>query len=257
VEGVVALTADHSTIGTRDNERLVRPRRPPVDVASILRPTDASRLADDVGSRLRESILKGLFVAGDRLREEELAHAMGVSRGPIRDALAQLDREGLVVRRRNRGAIVAELFRGDLDEVFSLRLAIEPVATAWAARHATGDDVREMHRIVNGYSKLNTRVSDRQAAEVDLAFHDVVYRSSAHGRALALWWDLRAQVCVFLIARAHVRTSSFRRDMLGNHSAILAAIETGDEISARELAVEHVQQSYLKLSAADQDPSTL
>jgi DNA-binding GntR family transcriptional regulator len=45
--------------------------------------------------------------------------------------------------------------------------------------------------------------------------------------------------------------------MLGNHSAILAAIETGDEISARELAVEHVQQSYLKLSAADQDPSTL
>jgi hypothetical protein len=67
------------------------------------------RLADDVGSRLRESILNGIFVAGDPFREEELAAGMGVSRGPVGDALAQLDREGLVVSRQNRGAIGAEL----------------------------------------------------------------------------------------------------------------------------------------------------
>jgi DNA-binding GntR family transcriptional regulator len=141
-------------MGARDNEPSVHHGRSAIDAASALRPANPSRLADDVGSRLRESILNGIFVAGDRLREEELAAAMGVSRGPVRDALAQLDREGLVVRRPNRGAIVAELFRGDFDEVFSLRLAIEPVAAAWAARHASDADLREMHRIVSGYSKL-------------------------------------------------------------------------------------------------------
>jgi DNA-binding GntR family transcriptional regulator len=221
----------------------------------MLRPANPSRLADDVGSRLRESILNGLFAAGDRLREEELAEAMGVSRGPVRDALAQLDREGLVMRRPNRGAVVAELFRGDFDEVFSLRLAIEPVATGWAARHAGDGGLQAMRRIVSGYSKLSERVTDRRAAEVDLAFHDVVYRVSGHGRALALWQELRAQVCVFLIARARVRTSSFKADMIRNHSAILAVIEAGDEVQAHKLAVEHVQQSYMKLSANDEDAS--
>src|SRR5579884_3034520 len=106
-----------------------------LDASAVLMPAAAIQLSDEVVDRLREAILGGLFAPGDRLREEQLAEALGVSRGPVRNALLQLEREGMVVRRRNRGAIVARLSREDLEEVFSLRLAIEPVACAWAARN--------------------------------------------------------------------------------------------------------------------------
>ena len=112
-----------------------------LDATAILTPAAAILLSDEVVDRLREAILRGLFAPGDRLREEQLAEALGVSRGPIRNALLQLEREGMVMRRRNRGAIVARLSRVDLEEVYSLRLAIEPVACAWAARNANERDL--------------------------------------------------------------------------------------------------------------------
>src|ERR1700722_17271043 len=100
----------------------MRPNRPtrgasfgatqhPAADAAMLGPALAMLLSDEVVDRLRDSILRGHFAPGDRLREEQLADALGVSRGPIRNALVQLEREGLVQRRRNRGAIVARLSR--------------------------------------------------------------------------------------------------------------------------------------------------
>ena len=73
---------------------------------------------------MRDVILSGQFEPDERLGEQFLAETLGVSRGPIREALDQLEREGLVLIRRNRGAFVARLSREDLNEVYSLRLAL-------------------------------------------------------------------------------------------------------------------------------------
>ena len=216
---------------------------------TFLGPALATLLSDEVVERLRESILRGHFAPGDRLREEQLADALGVSRGPIRNALVQLEREGLAVRRPNRGAVVAELSRVDLEEVFSLRLAIEPVGCAWAARHAQPRDLDELAAVIEGYSRLTTKATPREAAEVDLAFHDIVYRASAHRRLLGLWEDLRPQVYVFLLARSYVHRREFREIMIRNHAAILAVIADHDEERAREVAGAHVRTSYLRVVA--------
>src|ERR1700747_358829 len=84
-------------------------RRRTVDATSFLSPASTILLSDEGGDRIREAILMGQFAPGDRLREEQLAEALHVSRGPIRNALLQLEREGMVVRRPNRGAMVAQL----------------------------------------------------------------------------------------------------------------------------------------------------
>lgn len=235
-----ASTPDRGALATQ---------RHPVGGASVLTPAFATLLSDEVVDRLRDSILRGYFAPGDRLREEQLADALGVSRGPIRNALVQLEREGLAVRRPNRGAVVAELSRTDLEEVFSLRLAIEPIGFAWAARNADADDLAEMQAVIDGYSKLTTRVTPREAAEADLAFHDVVYRASAHRRLIGLWEDLRPQVFVFLLARSYVHTREFRGIMVRNHAALLSIIAAGDADGARDLAAEHVRTSYLRVVA--------
>jgi DNA-binding GntR family transcriptional regulator len=224
------------------------PRQAAADGA-FLGPALATLLSDEVVDRLRESILRGHFAPGDRLREEQLAEALGVSRGPIRNALVQLEREGLAVRRPNRGAVVAELSRADLEEVFSLRLAIEPVACAWAARNAQPDDHAALLEVITSYSRLTTKATTREAAEADLAFHDIVYRASGHRRLLGLWEDLRPQVFVFLLARTYVHTREFREIMIRNHTAILTVLVDRDEERAREVAAEHVRTSYLRVIA--------
>jgi DNA-binding GntR family transcriptional regulator len=225
-------------------------RRRTADLSGLLTPASAPLLSDTVVDRLREAILRGAFPPGDRLREEQLADALGVSRGPIRNALVRLEREGMVVRRPNRGAMVARLSRTDLEEVYSLRVAIEPVACAWAARNADQDDLDAMQDIIDGYSRLTTRVTVQDAADADLGFHDVIYTAARHKRLLRLWQDLRPQVYVFLLARTYVRKREFRDIMITNHGAIRTAISERDEKRARKLAAEHVQTSYERVLAA-------
>jgi DNA-binding GntR family transcriptional regulator len=214
------------------------------DMSALLAPAAAPLLSDTVVDRLREAILRGLFPPGDRLREEQLADALGVSRGPIRNAFLQLEREGIVIRRPNRGAIVAQLSRSDLEEVYSIRVAIEPVACAWAARNAAPRDLDEMQGVIDSYSRLTTRVTVQEAADADLRFHDVIYLAASHKRLLRLWQDLRPQVYVFLLARTYVRKREFRDIMIAGHGAIRAAISSRDEKRARKLAAAHVQTSY-------------
>src|SRR6476661_6655129 len=98
------------------------------NIDDLLAPPESRSLADDIAERLRAAILAGHFDPGERLGEEKLAQKMNVSRGPIREAFVRLEREGLVVTRRNRGAFVAQLTREDLEELYTLRRALEPLA---------------------------------------------------------------------------------------------------------------------------------
>src|SRR5690348_5191056 len=93
-----------------------------------LTPAIKRSLADDVVDRLRDAIFHGSYKPGEPLREEQLAAMLDVSRGPVREALVQLEREGLVIVRRHRGATVARLSRVDVEDVYSLRLALERLA---------------------------------------------------------------------------------------------------------------------------------
>ena len=226
------------------------------DVSSVLTPTAPVHLSDTVTERLRRTIVEGRFSPGDRLREEQLAEALHVSRGPIRDALRELEREGLVVRRRNRGAIVASLSRADVQEVYSLRLAIEPLVCEWGAQNANEQDLREMEAVIRDFADLaTTATSAHDAADADLRFHDVVYRAAGHKRVQRLWQDLRPQVYIFLLARKYVGTADFRDIMIANHESILAAITARDPERARLVAVQHVQASYSRVIADFDDLS--
>lgn len=220
-----------------------------VDVSSVLTPTSPVHLSDTVTERLRRTIVEGRFSPGDRLREEQLAEALDVSRGPIRDALRELEREGLVVRRRNRGAIVASLSRADVEEVYSLRLAIEPLVCAWAAQNASEGDWLEMESVIAGYSELATTTTPHEAADADLRFHDVIYRAAGHRRVQRLWQDLRPQVYIFLLARKYVATREFRDIMIAKHELILAALKARDAEAARRTVIQHVEASYRRVIA--------
>ena len=201
-------------------------------------------LADEIVIRLRKAILSGQFEPGERLGEQFLAESLEVSRGPIREALSQLEREGLVIIRRNRGAFVARLSREDVDEVYSLRLSLERLAVQLAVKNATPADLGEMQATIDTMaSYLERGLTEQEGAELDVRFHDILYRSTKHKRLYGFWENLRPQIHVFLLSRA-AANPDFRQYAVEGHQALLDAISDKDEARAIATIEDHIQGAY-------------
>jgi DNA-binding GntR family transcriptional regulator len=212
-----------------------------------LSPPTRRSLADEVLERLREAILSGQLAPGEQLRENSLADSMGISRGPIRDALRRLEREGLIIMRRNRTAFVARLSRQDLDEVYSLRNALERLAVQSACRNASPANWNEMQTVIDTMASYISRgITEQEAAELDLRFHDLLCRASKHQRLLACWSDLRPQIHVFMLSR-NVADADFREMAVRGHQEILDAIKSRDEHCATLIIEGHLQTGYQRV----------
>lgn len=131
---------------------------------------------------LRQQILSGRFPAGMRLKTEELAEVLGISRMPVRDALQQLHSEGLVEIRPNRGAVVTSLTPADVQELFEIRAALESLAARHACTALQAADFRLLEDLVAAME----RVSADKAAWLDLheRFHETILASCGKPRLL-------------------------------------------------------------------------
>jgi len=203
-------------------------------------------LADKVADYLREAIFRGKLAPGEQLREVPLSRILGISRGPIRDALSRLEREGLVTIPRNGRTIVARLTREDFDEVYSLRLGLERVAMQYAIRNATPADLDEMQHIVNDMlEQVHDGISEKDAADLDMRFHDALYQASRHKRLQAAWAVLRPQIYIFLLSR-NVADSDFRTQMV-RHQDLVDVIRAQDLPGAMEVIEVHLQYAYNRI----------
>lgn len=214
------------------------------DLGAVLALPENRSLAVDVAERLRAAILGGHFGPGERLREEELARSMGVSRGPVREALARLEREGLLVIRRNRGAVVAQLSQEDLDEVYTLRVAIERLAVQRAVAIGEAQAFARIQAVVDMIAAAVKRgISEQEAAEIDIEFHDRIYQAANHRRLYECWTTLKPQLHILFLNR-NVANADFRDYAVTSHQAILDAIRDRDEARAVQLTEAHLRGSY-------------
>jgi DNA-binding GntR family transcriptional regulator len=222
----------------------------PADDLDPLVPAPRQSLADDVVERLRKAIWSGRLAPDERLREEMLADFLGVSRGPIREALTRLEREGLVIKQPNRGAIVARLSPEDLDEVFSLRLAIERLAVRMAVRNAEPQHLARMQAVIDQLAALQAdTMTEQQAAALDVAFHEILYEAAKHRRLYEVWATLKPQVYIFLLSR-NVANADFRTVVVQGHQEIVDVLRSRDEVRAEAVIVHHVQAAYERIQEA-------
>jgi DNA-binding GntR family transcriptional regulator len=218
-----------------------RPEMP--GVAQLIPPLKRS-LADDVVDRLRQAILNGTFKPGQPLREEQLAASLDVSRGPVREALVQLEREGLVIVRRHRGATVARLSRTDVEEVYSLRLALERLAMKQAVEHATEEDFAAMEGVLDAFRAAFARgPTEPVIADLDVRFHDLIYHAAHHQRLYDCWSNLRAQIYIFLLSR-NVANPDFRLITVQSHQDLLDVLRSRDEARAVHEIEAHLLGAY-------------
>ena len=216
-------------------------------VPTTLTPPLKRSLADDIVDRLRSAILNGTFKPGQPLREEQLAASLDVSRGPVREALVQLEREGLVIVRRHRGATVARLSRADVEEVYSLRQALERLAMRQAVQHATEEDFAAMEGVLDEFRAAFARGPTEQViADLDVRFHDLIYQAAHHQRLYDCWANLRAQIYIFLLSR-NVANPDFRIVTVQSHSDLLDVLRSRDEARAVQEIEAHLLGAYQRV----------
>ncbi|MFC4003706.1 GntR family transcriptional regulator [Prauserella oleivorans] len=198
-------------------------------------------LADEVADSIREAIFNGTYAPGASLREVELSQALEVSRGPVREALLRLEREGLVRTAWHRGATVTTLSAEDIAELDSLRGALEQLAVQRVAAHASDEDIAA----IDDAARRMERAEDAHAmVHCDIAFHDAVYAAARHRRLQEAWQAIRSQVHLFLLTRIAVSSEHYVDHLPGEHRDLAAALRARDADAALELFATHRRHAF-------------
>ncbi|HEY8500287.1 MAG TPA: GntR family transcriptional regulator [Clostridia bacterium] len=130
-----------------------------------------------VFEQLKDSILNGKYKHGDLLNEVKLAEEMGVSRTPVREALRQLELEGLVAYIPNKGVTVRGLSREDIKDIYQIRLMIEGMTARRAAENITEEELAELKEYIELEEFYTGRDDVKQLSRLDSCFHETIYKA--------------------------------------------------------------------------------
>ena len=197
-------------------------------------------VAEDAVDALRDAILAGTLGPGDRLVEARLAAQFATSRAPVREALAELGREGLVESDSRGSARVVTLTAEDVAELVLMRVTLEPVAARLACGRlapADRDRLEENLRETRAAKRLE------DVGRLDLEFHRAVLVAAGNGRLLAAWEALQFQVLLCLsryLRTVEVKTRHVREIVVTTHTELLATLVDGPPRRAEAAARAHV-----------------
>lgn len=201
-----------------------------------------------VANVIRTAILDGTLAPGSQLREIPMAADLGVSRAPLREALAILADEGLVVKYPYKGAFVAEVSAAGMSEIASLRKRLEPFAIELAIPRLTGTRRIKVTRALEDMA-IGADNNDLTATiDAHMAFHRAFYELAEHKMLLDLWKSWEAQLQMFF--SADHRAFADLHDMVADHERLWSIIDRGDlEEITREIAIHVHSPSPAEIEA--------
>jgi GntR family transcriptional regulator of gluconate operon len=202
-----------------------------------IRQLERRNLAAEVAAQLRGSIASGALPPGTRLIETELADKLGVSRGPLREALRVLEAEGLVQSQPGKGASVAEISEKDIQELYSLRLVLESEALRLAIQNADASDLEILEGRLGALMDAAESGDHAAVLDCDLEFHRQIWRLSNHGRLESYLREIAMQVKMYIA----VQTSLYDDLVAGisDHRLLLQAIQEQDEAEGLRILQQH------------------
>lgn len=214
---------------------------------SLLDPERASlvvkreSLGAQATDRLRALIRSGELPPGTRLLEMELSELLGVSRQPIREALRNLEREGLVEITPNRGAVIAGWTQQDILDLYDVRKALEPVAVRFAAERAPDACARDLTALLADWEAIVVSGDRTRSADIDLDFHRAIWRH-ANNRHLAHALEQIIHPIQTIIA-LNEGYFGVMRETIAVHARIRDAVAAGDRTAAQRAMEAHMRFS--------------
>jgi DNA-binding GntR family transcriptional regulator len=195
-------------------------------------------IAEQIAGSIRAAIAQGRIQPAARLLEASLAREMGTSRAPVREALSQLEREGLVIKEPNRGARVVELTEETVREVASLRGLLEGFGASLAAERLTVEQFTALEAMVKGMERAVQTAEYAQLVELDYQFHDFICRASGHRTLYETWSTISGKVRLYL-STTNLMYRNLKLVARG-HGEIVAALRSRDALRASRVIQEHL-----------------
>lgn len=212
-----------------------------------MRKAERRGLAEEAADRIREAIFAGAFPPGSPVREVELADSLDVSRGSVREGLAVLEREGLVRSAWHRGTRVIDLTARDAEEVYSVRAALEGLASRAAIGRVDLDALGALVDDMAG--RLAAGAPSEELLALDMGFHEEVYRAAGNRRLLEAWHAVRSQVHLFQLTRIRSGHRDYRAVVVEEHREIVRLLAAGDAEAVTRCAEGHVHSALRVLIA--------
>ena len=226
--------------------------------AALSRPAPVENLTlwQRVYDHLRAEILAGRLEPGTELAEVALAEQLGVSRGPLREAIGRLATEGLVTVRPRRGAVVTPLSKEEFLELYQVREALERMAVKLAVPLLQPDDIAALQALIDEMAARADRNDVAAFFEANAAFHARLVDASGNKRLRDLYRQLLDQLGRYRRQSLQLRGNLQRS--VAEHAAILRAAKRGDAERAAHLMSEHIrvpQRGLKALAAAEAESS--
>lgn len=207
-----------------------------------MRSVSDQNIAEQVADQLRAAIHSGEFLPGERLVERRLAERLGVSHIPVREALTRLAEERLISHEPRRGARVAELTVGDLEEISSLRIVLEQFMVIRVQERWSETSAIRLETIV--YAMESAAPGDMgEVLRLDREFHEALEELAEHRFLTEVTAQLRSRIAGFISAANAALAPADQAEHVQSHRFILEAIASGDPDAARAVIAEHVSRA--------------
>ncbi len=202
-------------------------------------------LREKVFAQLEEDIISGKYQEGQKLTESMLSLQLKVSRTPVREAIRQLELEGLVETIPNKAIIVTGITSQDIEDIYEIRISIEGLAARRAAKNITDENLERLREIVDLQEFYTNRKDMNHLVKIDGDFHETIFKASGSK-------TLKNILSTFHHNLKKARSDSFGKParakaVLEEHKAIFEAIEASDNIRAEHHMLIHVKNARLRV----------
>lgn len=195
-----------------------------------------------IANALRNAILQGQYTANQPLRQDQIAEELGVSKIPLREALVQLKAEGLVTFMPKRGAVVSELSSAEVEEIYTMRIALESVAIEKAIPKLNTSDVIRAQSVLEIIDSENDKT---QWGDLNWEFHATLYHAAQLPLLLNTIHNLHNNVVRYLIIYLD-HLSAFGLSQK-EHWALLKACRDKKTVDAKRILKKHLKQASERL----------
>ena len=190
---------------------------------------------------LRNSIIHGSLKMGQTLSERSISEELGVSKSPVREALAQLRDEGLVSIEPQKGARVFSLTETEVSQICDFRQAIETAAFQLALARDPNGLSEEMTRVVDQMEQARQASDEKTYLQLDTAFHHLIFKYAGNDYLTASYTRYVGKIAAL---RTHLAKLPQHTDLsFEEHRGIAAAVRKGDMDEIRRLLTEHIERS--------------
>jgi DNA-binding GntR family transcriptional regulator len=194
---------------------------------------------------LRAAIVAGDFQPGDRLKEVELAQQLGVSRAPVREALRQLEHEGLVASLPYRATQVLGISQEEIEQVLvPIRMIIESVAFRNALPHLSEEDFAALSGLVAVMRRAGVTGDLDGLASADVRFHELVIERSGQPHCLQLWRTIEPRVRAYFRRDASLHSQIDANEVADEHEELLDVLRRGDEAQLLTTLERHIHDYF-------------